>query len=142
MDYAPALAALIGHWRTEGEVLGEDGQTVVATVEGSDVYEELGPTVVHHVDVLIGGERTRALEIIEPYDVDRGVFPTRAYDDRGGVETSHATVHDGTWAFHAGPARATLRVANDGASMHARWTVQDPEGAQRPWMQLRFTRTH
>jgi hypothetical protein len=51
------MAALIGAWRTEGEVFGEDGRTVVAAVVGSDVYEELGPTVVHHVDVEIGGSR-------------------------------------------------------------------------------------
>jgi hypothetical protein len=30
---------------------------VVVTVAGSDVSEELGPTVVHHVDVEIGGSR-------------------------------------------------------------------------------------
>ena len=40
------MAPLVGAWRTEGEVLGADGRTVVATVAGSDVYQELGPTVV------------------------------------------------------------------------------------------------
>ncbi len=134
------MAALIGAWRTEGEVFGEDGRTVVAAVVGSDVYEELGPTVVHHVDVEIGGERTRALEIFEPYDAERGVFPTRAYDDHGGVETSTAAVRDGVWTFHAGAASATLQVAEGGASMHARWEVHGPDGRRRPWMDLRFTR--
>lgn len=51
---------------------------MVARVEGSDSYEPLGSTVVHHVDVVIGGDGTRALEIFEPYDAERGVFPTRA----------------------------------------------------------------
>ena len=51
------MAPPIGAWRTEGEVFGADGRTVVATVAGSDVYEELGPPVVHHVDVEIGGSR-------------------------------------------------------------------------------------
>jgi hypothetical protein len=32
--------------RTEHAVFGADGRTVVATVAESDVYEELGPTVV------------------------------------------------------------------------------------------------
>jgi hypothetical protein len=134
------MAALIGHWRTAGEVLGDDGRTVVATVEGSDVYEELGPTVVHRVDVVIGGRRTRALEVVEPYDADGGVFPTRAYDDQGGVEDATATVRDGVWTFSAGSASATLRVAEDGASMSARWTRPGPDGAPQPWMELRFTR--
>ena len=140
VDQVPTMAALIGHWRTAGEVLGDDGRTVVATVEGSDVYEELGPTVVHRVDVVIGGRRTRALEVVEPYDADRGVFPTRAYDDQGGVQDATATVRDGVWTFSAGPASATLRVAEDGASMSARWTRPGPDGSPQPWMELRFTR--
>ena len=140
VDQVPTMAALIGHWRTAGEVLGDDGRTVVATVEGSDVYEELGPTVVHRVDVVIGGRRTRALEVVEPYDADRGVFPTRAYDDQGGVQDATATVRDGVWTFSAGPASATLRVAEDGASMSARWTRPGPDGVPQPWMVLRLTR--
>ena len=140
VDQVPTMAALIGHWRTAGEVLGDDGRTVVATVEGSDVYEELGPTVVHRVDVVIGGRRTRALEVVEPYDADRGVFPTRAYDDQGGVEDATATVRDGVWTFSAVSTSATLRVADDGASMSACWTRPGPDGAPQPWMELRFTR--
>jgi hypothetical protein len=140
VDRVLTMAALIGRWRTEGEVLGEDGRTVVATVEGSDVYEELGPTVVHRVDVVIGGRRARALEVVEPYDADRGVFPTRAYDDQGGVEDATATVRGGVWTFSAGSASATLRVAEDGASMSARWTRPGPDGVAQPWMELRFTR--
>ena len=141
VDQVPTMAALIGHWRTAGEVLGDDGRTVVATVEGSDVYEELGPTVVHRVDVVIGGRRTRALEVVEPYDADRGVFPTRAYDDQGGVETSAATVDEqGSWTFRATTAHATLRVAADGATMRANWVVRGADGGERPWMVLRFTR--
>ncbi len=55
------MAPLIGAWRTEGEVFGADDRTVVATVAGSDVYEELGPAVVHRVDVEIGGSRPSLL---------------------------------------------------------------------------------
>ncbi len=40
---------------TERKVVGADGRTVVVAVAGSDVYEELGPAVVHRVDVEIGG---------------------------------------------------------------------------------------
>ncbi len=47
----------IGAWRTEVEVIGADDRTVVVTVPGSDVDEELGPAVVHPVEVGIGGAR-------------------------------------------------------------------------------------
>ena len=138
----PTMAALIGSWRTEGEVHGEDGRTVVARLTGSDVYDELGPTVVHHVDVHIDGTRTRALEVFEPHDAERGCFPTRAYDDQGSVETSTAVVEDGVWTFRAGTASATLRVSEDGGSMSAHWVVAGPDGEQRRWMDLRSTRQH
>jgi hypothetical protein len=134
------MAPLIGAWRTEGEVFGEDGRTVVAAVAGSDVYEELGPTVAHHVDVEFGGERTRAVQVFEPSAAERGAFPTRAYDDRCGAETSTAAVRDGVWIFYAGSASATLQVVEDGASMRARWDVHEPDGRRRPWMDLRSTR--
>lgn len=137
----PSPAPLIGTWHTRGEMYGEDGVTVVAQVDGTDAYEWLGPFVVHHVDVLIGGERTRALEIFEPYDAGLRAFPTRAYDDRGGVETSTATVDaEGRWTFRAATAYATLSVAADGRSMAARWVVRGEDGRERPWMVLRFTR--
>ena len=51
------LEPLIGTWRTEGEVLGDDG---VTAVEGIDAYEWLGPFVVHRVDVVVAGRPTRA----------------------------------------------------------------------------------
>ena len=51
------MAPPISAWRTEGEVFGADGRTVVATVAESDVYEEPGPAVVHRLDVEIGGSR-------------------------------------------------------------------------------------
>ncbi len=116
---------LIGEWRTRGEIFAEDGRTVESELEGSDVYEWLGPTVVHHVDVMVGGTHTRALEVFEPFDPERGVFPTRAYDDQGGAEDATATVHDGVWTFVAGDAEATLTVAGDGARCR-------PSGPRRP----------
>ncbi|MFI7546926.1 VCBS domain-containing protein [Actinoplanes sp. NPDC049599] len=141
MTDAPTLAPLIGTWRTEGEMLGDDGVTVAARVRGSDAYEWLGPFVVHRVDVVIGDRRTQALEIFEPYDAARGAFPTRAYDDRGGVETSTATVDaHGRWTFRAAAAQATLDVAADGTSMRATWVLRGEDGAERTWMRLRFTR--
>jgi VCBS repeat-containing protein len=138
---SPTLAPLIGTWHTQGEMLGEDGVTVVAKVDGTDAYEWLGPFVVHHVDVLIGDQPTRALEIFEPYDDARGAFPTRAYDDQGGIEASTATVDEqGRWTFRAATASATLSVAADGTSMRADWVIRGEDGQERPWMVLRFTR--
>ncbi len=56
-DQGQAMTPLIGAWRTLGAVFGADGRTVVVSVAGSDVYEELGLAVVQHVDVEIGGSQ-------------------------------------------------------------------------------------
>ena len=57
---------------------------MVGRVDGSDEYIALGPTTLHLVDVEIAGRRTRAFEVLEPYDPERAAFPTRAYDEGGG----------------------------------------------------------
>jgi Protein of unknown function (DUF1579) len=137
------LEALIGTWRTEGEVLGDDGSSPVATVEGTDAYEWLGRHfVVHRIDVQMGDDHIRGLELIGPYEPDIRAFPTRACDNQGGVQTSVATVDDdGVWTFGAAAARATLRLDEDGRRMRAVWDrMQDGGETWRPWLRLRFTR--
>lgn len=137
------LDALIGAWRTQGDVLDEDGSTTIATIEGTDTYEWLGRSfVIHRIDVHIGDDHVEGLEVIGPCEPEVGTYPTQAYDNRGGIQTSTATVdQDGTWTFRADGAKATLRVADDGQSMRAEWVRTDDGGtAGRPWMRLRFTR--
>jgi uncharacterized protein DUF1579 len=136
------LDALIGTWRTRGEILGKDGSSAIATVDGIDAYEWLGRHfVIHRIDVAMGGTPVRGLEIIGPFDPETGAYPTRAYDDQGGVQTARATVDDdGVWTFGADGARATLRIADDGQSMSAAWVRIDDGATWRPWLRLRFTR--
>lgn len=137
------LDALIGTWRTRGELFGDDGSTAIATIDGTDAYEWLGRCfVIHRVDVQMGDDRVEALEMIGPYDAEAAVYPTRAYDNQGGIHVSTATVDDeGVWTFGADGAKATLWIADGGQSMRAEWVRTDSAGATgRPWMQLRFTR--
>lgn len=137
-----ALNALIGVWHTKGEVFGDDGSTSVATIEGTDSYEWLGEFfVIHRIEVRMGDDDVEGLEIIGAYDAERDAFPTRAYDNRGGVQTSSASVDaEGVWTFGADDARATLRPDADGRSLHAEWVRLDGEAEGRPWMRLTLTR--
>lgn len=136
----PTPAPLVGAWAASGEVLGEDGD-VVGEVSGTDLYRWLGPTVVHEVDALVAGRRVRALEVIEPFDPALGAFPVRAYDDAGGVHATTTSVDAaGVWTVRAPGARASLRVAGDGASMEAAWVRETAEG-DVPWMRLAWRRT-
>jgi VCBS repeat-containing protein len=137
------LDALVGIWHTQGEVLGEDGSTAVATIEGTDAYEWLGGFfVIHRVDVEIGDLHIEALEVIGPYDAAAGSFPTQAYTNQGEVETGTASVDaNGVWTFAAGNAKANLHVADDRQSMRGEWVNTEDNGQTwRPWMRLRLTR--
>ena len=137
-----ALDQLIGTWRTEGEVLGEDGESVVATVLGTDAYEWLGTAfVVHRIDVRMGDEPVVGLEMIGPCLPDAREVPTQAYDGDGGIQASTATLEDdGTLTFGADGARARLRPGGDG-TMTADWDRTSDGGATWvPWLRLRFTR--
>jgi hypothetical protein len=137
------LEALIGSWRTTGDVLGDDGETRVASVDGHDHYEWLGPFfVIHRIDVEMGGERVQGLEMIGPYRPEEEAFATRAYDDAGGEQTSTATVDaDGVWTFGADSAEATLTLAQDGRTARAdRVRTDDGGETWRRWMRLTLSR--
>jgi hypothetical protein len=73
------LGAPVGRWRTEGRVVGD----APVPIAGSDVDEWLagGFFLVHHVDVVVGKQRVRAIELIGEYDS----FTARAHDNLGNV---------------------------------------------------------
>ena len=137
-----ALDVLIGTWRTEGEVFGDNGETAVARVDGYDHYEWLGRAfVIHRIDVEMGGEPVRGLEMIGPYLGGRS-FATRAYDQDGGEQTSTATVDgDGVWTFRADGAEAKMSLSDDRSLALVEWIRTDDGGATwRPWMRLTLSR--
>ncbi|MCD2188403.1 hypothetical protein [Actinomycetospora soli] len=123
------LDAIIGTWRTEGEV--DDG----TTVRGTDAYSWLGDAfVVHHVDVVMGDSPVRALEVIGP--VSASPVPTRAFGGDGSVEESTLELTpDGHLSFGGPGARSVMRVDGDTGT-----GVWHRDGVAEPWMTLRFTR--
>lgn len=143
-DPEDRLAALIGGWKTRGEVLGDDGETPVATVDGHDDYERLGQVfVVHRIDVDIAGDRVQGLEMIGPWLPEEGAFATRAYDHEGSEQASIAVANDDgrVWSFGADQAQATLTIADHGGVATADWVRTDDRGATwRPWMRLTLVR--
>jgi hypothetical protein len=141
------IDAIIGVWRTEGEVLDEAGVEVVATYSGTDSYERFGPFVLHRVDVVLGGEHVEVLEMIGPWDAGRQAFPTTVFDASGGtIERSTADVDDaGTWTFRSGHGtsrgQATIQADDDGQHLRSSWQRTEDDGATwRPWMRAVHTR--
>jgi hypothetical protein len=147
------LTAIAGHWRTSGHVIGD----VQVPVVGTDIYEVFpgGYFLVHHVDVTVGAQSVRAIEIIGEPDGEDG-YLARSYDSDGNAEVMHLRIdEDGVFHFAGGGeiaaaaqphdtptarVRSTLTVAGDRASMTARWERSEDGTTWHPWMDIAFTR--
>jgi hypothetical protein len=148
------FTAIIGRWATSGVVVGDPS----STVSGTDTYELLagGHFIVHHVDVTVGDQRVRAIEIIGEPDSVGGGYLARSFDSHGSAEVMHLTIDDdGRFHFAGGgdvaPAaqprdvptarvRSTPTVADDRLSMTALWERTDDGTSWQPWMHITFTR--
>jgi hypothetical protein len=149
------LGALVGRWRSEGRIVGEDP----VPITGTDIYQWLpgGFFLVHHVDVMVGEQQVQALEVIGEYDPATDSYTGRAYDNQGNITVMRARVDDnGVWTFTGGgdiaPAarlssadatgavRSTLTVSADSRSMRAKWERRDDGSKWQPWMDMTFTR--
>lgn len=147
-----ALHAIAGRWTTSGHVIGEPP----VSVAGTDTYEVLdgGHFLVHHVDVTVGDQPVRAIEIIGEPDSATGGYLARSFDNNGGAEVMLLTIDDnGVFHFNGGAevataaqpgdrpttrVRSTLMVADDRQSMTALWERADEHGNWLPWMHINF----
>jgi hypothetical protein len=147
------LHAIAGRWDTSGHVVGEPRIPVV----GTDHYEVLagGYFVVHHVDVTVGEQPVRAIEVIGEPDTAGG-YLARSFDSVGKVELMRVAIdEDGVFHFVGGPdiaaaaqptdastarVRSTLTVADDRRSMTAFWERSEDGINWHPWMDISFTR--
>jgi hypothetical protein len=153
---ANRLEDIVGHWRTDGHVIAEEP----IPVRGTDVYELLagGHFLIHHVDVTVGDQPVKAIEIIGERDDETGALIARSYGDDGVMTLMRVRVDDdGVWHFTGGgevapaarvdaeaadsPAvRSTLRVSADRQTMTALWERTEDGESWLPWMDIRFTR--
>jgi hypothetical protein len=148
------LWSIAGAWATDGHVVGDPP----VPVKGTDTYEVLagGYFLVHHVDVTVGDQEVRAIEVIGEPASDGGGFLARSFDDQGNAEVMRVTVDDeGVFHFTGGPeiataaqpadamtarVRSTLTVSPDRRSMTALWERSEDGDSWEPWMSIMFTR--
>jgi hypothetical protein len=148
------LHAIAGRWSTSGHVIGEPRIPVV----GTDIYEVFagGYFIVHHVDVTVGEQPVRAIEVIGEPDAAGG-YRARSFDSEGNAELTHVTIdEDGVFHFAGGadvaPAaqptdastahvRSTLTIGEDRRSMTALWERSEDGINWHPWMDISFTRS-
>ncbi|WP_185565000.1 DUF1579 family protein [Rhodococcus sp. KBW08] len=143
-----SFEAIIGWWRTSGTAFDEQGAPA-AIIDGTDEYEWLpgGKWVVHRVDVMMGGSRVQALELIGDHDAVTDTYAMRAFDGSGAYGRMTANLNaDGSWTFLGDGMRSTLWPSKDNtlwpskdkSSMAARWERQDDTGSWIRWMDMRF----
>ena len=149
------LHAIAGRWETSGHVIGEPRISVV----GTDIYEVMagGYFLVHHVDVTVGEQPVRAIEVIGEPDAAGGGYLARSFDSDGNTELMRVTIdEDGVFHFAGGPdiataaqptdaptarVRSTLTVAEDSRSMTALWERSEDGINWHSWMDISFTRS-
>jgi hypothetical protein len=134
------MGALEGRWRTEGKtVVMKDSPSIA--IAGTDTYEWLpgGFFMIHHVDVRMGQDEARTLEVIG-YDVATNTYPTTFFDNQGNTGSYRATVNQGVWTFQGVADRATLTISNDGTTMQAHWERSDDGIQWQDWMFISLTR--
>ena len=126
-DDLRAFQSLIGRWETSGSVFDDQG-AAIETIAGTDEYAwmEGGHWVIHRIDVVIGDQHSRGLELIGDRDAATGRFRMRAFDAGGSFSTMTALPQaDGSLLLEGGGARAVLGPAGAGrAFMTARWERQ------------------
>src|SRR5687768_10667778 len=119
------LQVFVGRWRTLGQTIATDSAPAMSIV-GTDSYEWLdgGFFLVHHVDVRMGDQAMRGIEIIG-YDRATNSYPTRSFDSQGNAGSYTATVNDDIWTFARESERATVVFSNNGNAMSAEWERTD-----------------
>ena len=147
------LHDIAGRWSSSGHVIGEPRIPVV----GTDIYDVLagGHFLVHHVDVTVGEQPVRAIEIIGEPD-GAGGFLAWSFDNEGNAERMHVNIDDnGVFHFAGGPeivpaakpadaptahVRSTLTIAEDRRSMTALWERSEDGTSWQLWMDISFRR--
>jgi hypothetical protein len=148
----PRLATIAGRWRTSGHVVG----AAPIPVRGTDTYEVFagGFFLVHHVDVTVGDQPVRAIEIIG--ERDGAEYLARSFDSEGNVEVMRLMIDNaGVFHFSGGgnvaPAarpgdaptvrvRSTLTVGAARQTMSARWERSEDGTTWQRWMDITFER--
>lgn len=141
-DFMRPFSRLIGRWKTSGSVFDEHGRKTIS-IAGTDEYEWMtgGHWIIHRVDVMMGDDHVRALELIGDHDAEGDSYTFRAFDSSGSFDTMIATQRpDGAWKIQGDGVRTTLSPGEDGSFMTAHWEreVDNKSGTWIRWIDMRF----
>ena len=141
VEHLRPLVPIIGHWRTSGSVLDEDGNGI-DRIMGTDTYTWLpgGHWIVHAVDVLIGDQPARALELIGGRDEPTGGWQMHAFDTDDSPSRMVLTLAEpGLLLLQGEGIRSWLRPEAGPTHMTTLWE-REVDGEWVAWMDMRFDR--
>jgi hypothetical protein len=141
VEHLQPLVPIIGRWRSSGSVLDGDG-AVTDRILGTDTYTWLpgGHWVVHEVDVTVGGQPVRALELIGGRDDATGGWQMHAFDTADSPGRMVLTVAEpGVLLLKGDGIRSWFRPEAGPTHMTTLWE-REVDGDWVPWMDMRFDR--
>lgn len=137
MDRQAALYTLIGTWHTTGRLV--TGEPV--ELQGTDRYEWFpgGTFLLHHIDVQMGGDAVKAIEIIS-YDETTGKYPMHHYDSNGRLQVSEGRFNGNGWTFTAFTERGSFTFSENGSVLSGTWEKLSAQKVWEPWLYVQLTK--
>ena len=134
------LNFLIGSWKTEGEIISD--KEPPARITGTDSYEWIleKSFILHKVDVMMGDEKTEAIELIGPGDKSKKTYNLRSFDKHGNFVTMEGRLDEnGVLQISGDKMRSRLSLINEN-HMSAHWEKSEDNKNWSPWMDLQFSK--
>jgi hypothetical protein len=136
------LSFLIGEWKTEGEILGEEPDTM-QRVSGKDTYEWVsgGYFLLHRVDVTMGKDHVEVIELVGPAGTEKDdEFSMHSFDNQGKMTVMKGFLEKkNLFKIEGEGLRSTLKVDPDGKVMMITWE-QFSQGAWKRWITMTLTK--
>jgi hypothetical protein len=135
MHRQASLDTLIGTWRTTGRLAS--GEPL--DFEGTDSYEWFpgGSFLLHHVDVTMGGDAVKAIEIIS-YDEATGKYPMHHFDGSGKLQVSEGRFNGNGWTFSSFTERGSFTFSEDGNVLSGTWEKLSEKKVWEPWLHVQL----
>ena len=135
------LNFLIGTWKTQGKVRA-DGATPEITFNGTDSYEWIlnRKFILHKVDVMMGNEKTEAVEIIGGYNVENKTYHMRSFDNRGTVMEMEAHIDKQDVLHIVGSDMRSKLTRRDENTLIAHWERLAENQTWVAWMDLQLSK--
>jgi hypothetical protein len=117
------LSFLIGTWQTTGEIVATEEQPAIS-FHGTDTYEWVldRKFIRHTVDIRMGEDEVKAIEMIYPDRNNATTFILTSYDNTGQIETMAAQISGDRLLMAGNGKQAVLTWENPGR-MSAFWNM-------------------